>query len=42
MSKLPVMLHIRGTQNYQDQEPEVIELSTEGTLEKQKEVWEIS
>ena len=42
MSKLPVMLHIRGTQNYQDQEPEVIELTTEGTLEKQKEVWEIS
>ena len=42
MSKFPVMLHIRGTQNYQDQEPEVIELTTEGTLEKQKEVWEIS
>ena len=42
MSKLPVMLHIRGTQNYQDQDPEVIELTTEGTLEKQKEVWEIS
>ena len=42
MSKLPVMLHIRGTQNYQDQEPEVIELTTEGTMEKQKEVWEIS
>ena len=42
MSKIPVMLSIRGTQNYQDQEPEVIELTTEGTLEKQKEVWEIS
>ena len=42
MSKFPVMLHIRGTQNYQDQEPEVIELTTEGTLEKQKEVWEVS
>ena len=42
MSKLPVMLQIRGTQNYQDQEPEVIELPTEGTQEKQKEVWEIS
>ena len=42
MSKLPVMLHIRGTQNYQDQDPEVIELTTEGTMEKQKEVWEIS
>ena len=42
MSKLPVMLQIRGTQNYQDQEPEVIELTPEGTLEKQKEVWELS
>ena len=42
MSKIPVMLSIRGTQNYQDQEPEVIELTTEGPLEKQKEVWEIS
>ena len=42
MSKIPVMLSIRGTQNYQDQDPEVIELTTEGTLEKQKEVWEIS
>ena len=42
MSKLPVMLHIRGTQNYQDQEPEVIELTTEGTMERQKEVWELS
>ena len=42
MSQIPVMLHIRGTQNYQDQDPEVIELTTEGTLEKQKEVWELS
>ena len=42
MSKLPVMLSIRGTQNYQEAEPEVIELTTEGTLEKQKEVWELS
>ena len=42
MSLIPVMLHIRGTQRYQDQEPDVIELTTEGTLEKQKEVWEIS
>ena len=42
MSKIPVMLHIRGTQLYQDADPEVIELTTEGTLEKQKEVWEIS
>lgn len=42
MSKLPVMLNIRGIQSYQDQDPEVIELTTEGTLEKQKEVWEIA
>ena len=42
MSKIPVMLNVRGVQRYQDQEPEVIELTTEGTLEKQKEVWEIS
>ena len=42
MSKLPVMLHIRGVQRYQDQDPDVIELTTEGTLERQKEVWEIS
>ena len=42
MSKLPVMLAIRGIQRYEDQEPEIIELTTEGTLEKQKEVWEVS
>ena len=42
MSKIPVMLHVRGVHNYSDGEPEVIELTTEGTLEKQKEVWEIS
>ena len=42
MSKIPVMLNIQGVQRYQDQDPEVIELTTEGTLEKQKEVWEIS
>ncbi len=39
---IPVMLHIRGTQFYEGEEPEVITLTTEGTLEKQKEVWEIS
>ena len=42
MSLIPVMLHIRGTQRYQGQDPDVIELTTEGTIEKQKEVWEIS
>ena len=42
MSKIPVVLSVRGIQRYQDQEPEIIELTTEGTLEKQKEVWEVS
>ena len=42
MSKIPVMLSIRGIQKYQSQEPEIIELTTEGTMERQKEVWEIS
>ena len=42
MSKIPVMLQIRGVQKYQGQEPEIIELTTEGTLERQKEVWEIA
>ena len=42
MSKIPVLLNVRGVQNYQEGEPEIIELTTEGTLEKQKEVWEIS
>ena len=42
MSRIPVMLSIRGVQNYQDAEPDVIELTTEGTMEKQKEVWEIT
>ena len=42
MSKIPVMLNVRGVQRYQDQEPEVIELTTEGTMERQKEVWELS
>ena len=42
MSRIPVMLNVRGVQRYQDQEPEIIELTTEGTMERQKEVWEIS
>ena len=42
MSKIPVMLNVRGVQRYQDQEPEIIELTTEGTMERQKEVWELS
>ena len=42
MSKFPVVLSVRGVQRYEDQEPEIIELTTEGTMERQKEVWEIS
>ena len=42
MSKIPVMLQIKGVQKYQGQEPEIIELTTEGTMERQKEVWEIA
>lgn len=37
-----VVLTIRGRQLYDDQEPEVIELVTEGTLEKLEEGWNIS
>ena len=42
MSKFPVVLSVRGVQRYEDQEPEIIELPPEGTLERQKEVWEVS
>ena len=42
MSKFPVVLSVRGVQRYEDQEPEIIELTTEGTMERQKEVWELS
>ena len=37
----PVMLSIRGMQRYQDQDPEVIELVTEGTLETYKDGWKV-
>ena len=40
--KIPVMLSIRGRQTYQDQEPDVIELVTEGTLEYINGGWDIS
>ena len=36
------MLSIRGRQSYADQEPEVIELITEGTLEEVENGWELS
>lgn len=39
--KQNVMLSICGRQSYMDQEPEVIELVTEGTLEKLDRGWEI-
>ena len=39
--KNAVMLSIRGRQAYVDQEPEVIELVTEGTLEYKDGCWEI-
>lgn len=36
-----VILSVRGRQSYMDQEPEVIELVTEGTLKKTGESWEL-
>ena len=38
---IPVMLAIRGKQTYIDQEPDVIELTTEGTLEWNNGGWDI-
>ena len=40
--KIPVMLSIRGRQSYLDQEPEVIELVTEGTIEEKNGGWDLS
>lgn len=37
-----VLLHIRGSQKYEDQEPEIIELTTEGTMEFRNGGWDIS
>ena len=39
--KKQVMLSICGKQYYADQEPEVIELTTEGTMEKTENGWDI-
>lgn len=39
--KTPVILSIRGTQYYPGQEPEVLELVTEGTLESADGKWDI-
>ena len=40
--KKTVMLAIEGKQRYQDQEPEIIELVTEGTMELRDGGWDIS
>lgn len=39
--KIPVILSIRGRQAYMDQEPDVIELLTEGTMEFRNNGWDI-
>ena len=40
--KRKVTLAIQGRQSYQDQEPEIIELVTEGTMEFRSGGWDIS
>ena len=40
--KIPVVLSIRGRQSYLDQDPEVIELVTEGTMEACDGGWDLS
>ncbi len=40
--KQNVILAIRGSQKYEDQEPEVIDLVTEGTMEFRNGGWDIS
>ena len=42
MSLIPVKLSIVGKQFYDGQEPDVIELVTDGTLEHEKNVWVIT
>ena len=39
--KQPVMLRLQGRQLYEGQDPEVIELVTEGTMERLADGWEI-
>ena len=39
--KIPIMLSICGRQAYMDQEPDVIELVTEGTMEFRDDGWDI-
>lgn len=40
--KQAVVLTIRGKQSYEDQEPDIIELTTEGTMEFRDGGWDIS
>ena len=40
--KKDVFLSIRGRQTYEDQEPEIIELVTDGTMELRNGGWDIS
>ena len=40
--KTEVVLSIRGRQQYADQEPEIIELVTEGTMEFKNGGWDVS
>lgn len=40
--RIPVVLSIQGKQNYQGQDPEIIELVTEGILEQRDESWLIT
>lgn len=40
--KQNVFLNLRGTQNYDGQEPDIIELATEGTMEFRDGGWDIS
>ena len=39
---IPVILEIQGRQSYEDQEPEIIELTTEGTMTLRDGGWDIS
>ena len=39
--KIPVMLSLRGRQAYEDQEPDTIELVTDGTMEFRDNGWDI-
>lgn len=40
--KQAVVLRIRGRQSYEDQDPDIIELTTEGTMEFRNGGWDIS